>query len=401
MKLSDDASKYTSSWKYLEVARYIPSLNRVIREKFNGNPVLLEKKDLQKYADKYNNTGIYTSVWHYDNKDLSKSTRLGSLYFDIDNNDMSISLEECKKLYLHLLKFIPEESIIVYYTGKKGFHIECEAIALGINPSNSLHETFRYIANDINKKLQMTSLDFSIYDQRRMWRLPGSAHQETGLYKNCLNKNMLFSSIEKIVRYCSASIISDIKEQSFSPSANEWYRQYVYKIEEEKNRPKDILAYFNEYGSKGRVSFDDSEKVFDKKQLLANCSAITRIEKEAKENKHIDHESRLFLCSVLTYTEDAVVYLHEILSHCDDYNFEKSSSHINDWIKRRELGIGGRPYTCKRANAAGVGCGDCSLEEKNKWVKIGAKFVETNEKNSPSPVRFAYAKTKKGGTQDD
>jgi len=41
---------------------------------------------------------------------------------------------------------------------------------------------------------------------------------------------------------------------------------------------------------------------------------------------------------------------------CEDFNYEKSTSHINDWIKRRQLGIGGRPYTCERANSAGVGC---------------------------------------------
>jgi tetrahydrodipicolinate N-succinyltransferase len=71
--------------------------------------------------------------------------------------------------------------------------------------------------------------------------------------------------------------------------------------------------------------------------------------------------------------------------------------HVNDWIKRRELGIGGRPYTCERANSAGVGCGECSLEKKNKWVKIGDKYVETQEQSSPSPVRFAYKLMDKGG----
>jgi hypothetical protein len=94
------------------------------------------------------------------------------------------------------------------------------------------------------------------------------------------------------------------------------------------------------------------------------------------------------------YSEDAVRFLHEILSHCSDYNFDKSSAHINDWIKRRHLQIGGRPYTCDRANSVGVGCGDCNLEKRNKWEKIGDRFVETNVKSAPSPVRHAY-KTKK------
>lgn len=401
MRISEDQDKYTSAWKYVEVAKYVPSLNRIIREKHKDVSILLDIKDVNKYSNKFNNTGIYTSVWHYNNQDLSLAIRLGSLYFDIDNDDIEISWEDCKKLYTYLSEYIPQDSLIVYYTGKKGFHIECEALALGINPSNTLHTTFRYIANSLSEELNIASLDFAVYDARRMWRLPGSKHQETSLFKTKIDNNLLFSSVVNIKDYSSIPQDNSVKEQEFDYRANEWYREFSYKMEEEKSKPKDFLAYFNEYGSSGRVSFEDSEKIFDKENLIKGCSAITRIEKEAKEKKHLDHESRLFLCSILTYTEDSILYLHEILSNCNDYNPSKSSAHINDWIKRRDLGIGGRPYTCQRANSAGVGCGDCSLEHKNKWIKIGDKFVETTEKISPSPIRFAYKNVKKGGKSND
>lgn len=397
MKISTDPTKYTYSWRYVELAKYIPSLNRIIREKVNGIPILLDINDLPKYVKKNNNLGIYTSIWHYNDQDIEKATRLGSLYFDIDNEDVNVSLSECRTLYNYLNQYIPEQSIVVYYTGKKGFHIECEATALGINPSNTLHRTFRFIADDLSKKLDLTSLDFSVYDQRRMWRLPGSKHQDTGLYKTKLPVEIINSDIQTIVDYCSSPKDNTVLDQEFSYTANEWYREYSYKMEEEKNKPKDILAYFNQYGSRSKIDIHDSQKVFDKQKLLSNCSAFQRIEKEAKENHHLDHESRLFLCSILTYTDDAILYLNQILSHCEDYNPKKSSAHINDWIKRREIGIGGRPYTCERANAAGVGCGDCSLEHNKKWVKIGEKYMETDEKVSPSPIRFAYNVVKKGG----
>ena len=84
--------------------------------------------------------------------------------------------------------------------------------------------------------------------------------------------------------------------------------------------------------------------------------------------------------------------MHEILKNCSDYNFEKSQAHIDDWIKRREIGIGGRPYTCERANSVGIGCGNCDLEKKKKWVKVGDSYIETDEESSPSPIRFAYRK---------
>ena len=401
MKIPSDKSKYSSKFRYVELARFVPSLNRIIREKVNDVPILIDVEEIPKYALKHDNVGIYTSIWQYDSQDLHKANRLGSLYFDLDNSDVSISLEECKKLYTHLSQFIPEESLIVYYTGKKGFHVECEALALNVDKSESLHQIYRYIASDINTKLELTSLDFSVYDQRRMWRLPGSKHQSTNLYKTKLSNDILFSSIENIINYSSLIQDKEIPEQSFSNTANQWYRNYVYEMEIEKSKPKDFLAHFNEHGSKGTKSFEQTDKIFSKTKLVHSCSAVARIEQEAKDNHHLDHESRLFICSILTYTEDSIKYLHEILSNCNDYNYEKSSAHINDWIRRRQMGIGGRPYTCERANAAGVGCGDCSLEQRNKWVKIGEKFIETKEKSSPSPIRFAYASVKKGGEEND
>jgi hypothetical protein len=399
MRIPNDKEKYSSSWRYQELARYIPSLDRIIRIKKEDDPVLVDVDRLEAFREKYNNIGLYTSIWHYNTKDIDTAERLGSLYFDIDNKDVNISLQECQKLYTHLCSFIPEESLIVYYTGKKGFHIECEALALGITKGNNLHNIFRYIANDLVKKLSLTSLDFSVYDLRRMWRMPGSIHQDTKLYKTKLSKEILFSNLDQIVKYSSSPHDYSVPEQDLNLKAASWYGNYVIEMEVEKNKPKDPLAYFNEHGSRIKKTFDN-DKTFDKVKLKESCSAVARMENEARENKYLDHESRLFLCSILTYTDEAIEYLHRILSYCSDYNVNKSSAHINDWIKRREAGIGGRPYTCERANSAGVGCGDCSLEHKNKWVKIGDSFVETSEKISPSPIRFAYNNIKKGEKQN-
>jgi len=229
---------------------------------------------------------------------------------------------------------------------------------------------------------------------RRMWRLPGSRHQSTGLYKNIIPKEILNSDIDSIISYCSTEKENTVEEQEFSLSANEWYRQFTYQMEEEKTKPKDFLESFNKYGSSKLKAFNEKQKSFEKENLWKNCPSIKRLHEQAINNKQLEHEARLFLCSILTYNIDSIKYLHEILSSCDDYNFEKSTAHINDWIKRRELGIGGRPYTCDRANAVGVGCGNCSLEKRNKWIKIGDKYIETSEQSSPSPIRFAYKTVK-------
>jgi len=390
MRLPNDKTKFLNKWRYVEVARYVSSLDRVIRDKVGDNPTFYDIDDIDEYRKLHNNIGLYTSVWHYDLRDIDKCSRLGSLYFDLDNEDMDKCYREVVFLYDYLTRFIPEESVLVYFTGKKGFHIECEAAALGINPTNELPKIFRYIATKIKQKYLIESLDFAVYDMRRMWRLPGSQHQSTGLYKNIIPKNILKENIDSIISYCHTQKENNVEEQSFSLSANEWYRRFAYEMEEEKTKPKDFLESFNKYGSSRLKLFNEKQKSFEKENLWKNCPAIKRLHEQAIKNRELEHEARLFLCSILTYNIDSIKYLHEILSSCDDYNFEKSTGHIDDWVKRRELGIGGRPYTCDRANAVGVGCGDCALEKRNKWVKIGDKLFETSEKSSPSPVRFAY-----------
>jgi hypothetical protein len=389
-----DETKFTSKWKYVEVARYVPSLSRVIRDKVDDKPLIIPFSQVQQYAEKHNNVGIYTSVWLYDSLDLEKASRYSNLYFDLDNKEIEVSYNDTKNLLNELFTHIPPEAVKIYFTGKKGFHLECDSSCLGISPGNDLPTIFRFIASDYKINKNIESIDLSVYDARRMWRLAGSMHQDTKLFKTLLTLEEFHNGIKSVKIKAQSYSSPEYDEVPFNYKANEWYREYSYKMEEDKEKRKDYLAYFNKNGSKGLKKLEDSQKIFSPKELFDKCPSFKRLYKQAKETGYLEHEARLFLCSILTYTEESIELLHQILSNCHDYNAEKSSAHINDWIRRRELGIGGRPFTCARANSVGVGCGSCQLEERKKWVKVGDKYMETNEKSSPSPIRFAY-KTKK------
>jgi hypothetical protein len=73
----DSSSNYLKGWDLYEVARYVPSLNRVLREK----NLLVKSNEIQKYAIRHKSIGIYTSVFAYDTEDLEKATRLRSTLF--------------------------------------------------------------------------------------------------------------------------------------------------------------------------------------------------------------------------------------------------------------------------------------------------------------------------------
>ena len=73
----DTESKFLSEWKYYEVARYVSSLDRVIREKNK----IIESNQIEEYSQRNNNIGIYTSVFAYNSNDLEKATRLRTTIF--------------------------------------------------------------------------------------------------------------------------------------------------------------------------------------------------------------------------------------------------------------------------------------------------------------------------------
>lgn len=56
MKPEKDQSKYLSAWKYVEVARYVPSLSRVIRDKKDEKALVIDYSEVDSYSEKHNNT---------------------------------------------------------------------------------------------------------------------------------------------------------------------------------------------------------------------------------------------------------------------------------------------------------------------------------------------------------
>jgi len=386
---------FYAQFKYVELARYYESGKKqmVAREKRGDESVLVEWNKVREYADKHDNTGIYTSIFRYKSSTFRPSDiQLGPLYFDLDSDDLDTAKADTVRLVEYLYQNMPRNAVQIFFTGKKGFHVECEPVAVGISPSTELPGIFRYIAGQLRDLLSISTFDFAVYDARRMWRLPNSKHQSTGLYKVAITHDELaFGDIRALASTPREILVED---QVFDIKSNEWYRGFTYALEASRlQRNVSAQSVIERFQSEGSGHLTDFEREFNPPNLFDNCSAIMELWNKAETKHDLEHEERLFLCSLLTYTDEAVEYLHAILSNCSDYNYEKSQSHIDDWIRRRDMGIGGRPYTCERAASAGIGCSGCSkLEPKPRYEKIGNKLYPTNEVTSPSPIRFAYSR---------
>lgn len=397
MKLPSDQSKFNARFKYVEVAKYVPSLKNVIREKKDGEPLLVSIEKVEEYSKRFNQTGIYSSIFQYDSKHLSTAASLGSLCFDLDSPDLEISRSETNRLVEYLLQYLSESGIRVYFSGGKGFHVECEAIALNVSSTDDIAGISRFIAGNITEELRLTTTDLVVYDKRRMWRVPNTRHQSTGLFKvECMQLLRNSSGMEPILKYAETPHKLDVPEQVFEPRANQWYREFVHQYEMskiEKPNQVDLFNRFLEQGTGSIKHFSDEDKVFDKFKLLKNCPAVGRLAEKAQKNRHLDHYERLFLCSLLIHNTEAIMYLQEILSYCSDYNPDLTSAYIDDWIKRKEYGIGGRPFTCAKAAEVGIDCLGCdSMEAKSKTIQLAdGKYIETGELSAPSPIRHAYS----------
>jgi hypothetical protein len=410
MRLPDDPNKYSSQFKYIELGRWKWSrtkqkmqVSREVQSTGAGpddyEPKRFPVEALPEYIREHGEEGIYTSIFQYNSPNIHDSTSLGPVYFDIDSGDLAISLAESNKLVDHLLTYIPDSAIRLYFSGGKGFHIECEPLTVGVTPHDELSGVFRFIAEDLTKRLDLQSVDFAVYDKRRMWRAANSRHQSTGLFKvECMSMRRNPHGVEGIVGWAKQPRNFEVPEQEFDPTANRWYREYVYEYEaslvERKKYHQNMLDQFLQQGSGGLREFTGVREL-DLPKLRANCSAFRELEKKAREQHTLTHYERLFLCSLLTYTDEGVMYFHQLLSKLDDYNFEVSNAHIEDWIRRREYDIGGRPYTCRKAKEVGINC-NCDLDPITKYYKVGDKLVESGETSEPSPVRFAYSFRKQG-----
>lgn len=159
---------------------------KISQDVFKRNIIVIETEEaIELHRKQYNNTDVYRTIYSYDNKEIRLGKQRGHLSFDLDNEENPQSaLDDSKKLVDYLERQgCPKSAIRVWFSGHKGIHIQVLFESLGIEPSETLNETFKIIASDIKSQLNLTTLDLKVYDKVRLWRLENSIHGETGYFK--------------------------------------------------------------------------------------------------------------------------------------------------------------------------------------------------------------------------
>ena len=115
------------------------------------------------------------------------------IWWDVDTaGAIDQALEPARRLVTALVDWvqIPEDEILAFLSGSKGFHVGIPTGLWGPPPGPSFHAVARRFAAEIAAQAGVAT-DGAVYDKVRCWRAPNSRHPKTGLHKRHLTTNQL------------------------------------------------------------------------------------------------------------------------------------------------------------------------------------------------------------------
>jgi hypothetical protein len=216
---------------------------------------MLTLDQIKGYLSQHGKTGMYLSAYRYDNPNVNEARLYGDFYLDFDSEDnFELARQDAIRSIWYLKQKstydIPEKFVRIYFSGKKGLHVTIPADVFGVEPDTNLNEYYKVMAKRISDQLMHGTLDEKIYDRRRLFRIPGSKHHDTGVYKIGLTYfDLVTLSFE------------EIKKKAEEPIFIQYAK--AYEIKTAKNR---FQSHIQEWKVRFAKKFDDNRK-FESKPL--------------------------------------------------------------------------------------------------------------------------------------
>lgn len=164
----------------------------------------INAEELAQKIQNYSGSEGYYCLFHLEPRESLQGYRgyhepaLGYYVLDFDcSTSIDTARRDCQRAIAEL--HLEEKSFKIYFSGSKGFHLYIRQEFFQITPSDHTAKDFERLAVEIAKAHGLETLDDSIYQANRKFRLPNSRHPKTGLYKVELTKEQLDTlSIEEI-----------------------------------------------------------------------------------------------------------------------------------------------------------------------------------------------------------
>lgn len=209
---------------------------------------------IDKFTYERNQYSAFCSAFRYNTTDIDNSLMYGDMYFDFDDINDFERVRKDAIVVLNMIEvvfLVKKEWLKIYFSGNKGIHIILPAEILGVIPSAELNQIYKYIANLAKGFTPNKTVDTQIYDNKRLFRIPNTKHEKSGLYKIPITLNELQTlSINEIRSMAVNQRTIQYPIYSELPTANRAYQKIIEeylrnKQLEEKNRGRRFKKTFN------------------------------------------------------------------------------------------------------------------------------------------------------------
>ena len=211
-------------------------------------------KEINEFISARNYYSTFCSAYRYNTTDIDNSLMYGDMYFDFDDVNDFERVRKDAIVVLNMIEvvfLIKKEWLKIYFSGNKGIHVIVPAEILGVTPSAELNNIYKYVANLAKGFTPNKTIDTKIYDNKRLFRIPNTIHEKSGLYKIPLTLQELQTlSISKI-----QSMAMNKREFQYPvyyelPTANRAYKKIIEeysrdKILKDKDNNKAYKKSFN------------------------------------------------------------------------------------------------------------------------------------------------------------
>lgn len=190
------------------------------------------------YIQKHKGWGLYSTAFQYSTPDPYTALLRGDFYLDFDDEDnIHNAQEDALRIIQHLTISpnykIPSNMIKVFFSGKKGIHITVPYQCFGIEWHPQLDKIYKIMAEELLPFTPHKTLDMKVYERRRLFRLKGSQHPDTGSYKVPMELKTLLMKTEKEIQALSKNPIYGTWIQYAQPrvilEASRYFKEVEYK----------------------------------------------------------------------------------------------------------------------------------------------------------------------------
>jgi hypothetical protein len=211
-------------------------------DKFFRRNQYIKDGEVEQFVKKHNSFGVFTTPYRYNTTNLEEAYLFSDMYLDFDDQDdfERVRIDALRSIsYLKTIMHIEPEQLQIYFSGNKGVHVMVPSEILGVEPDKKLNLIYKFIAADIIKHTPNKTLDLVIYDNKRLFRIPGTKHEKTGLHKISITHEELRTLSHKdILELAKQPRIFAAAPPTKNSLANKQYKYLMdLYIEESQKKP--------------------------------------------------------------------------------------------------------------------------------------------------------------------